>query len=121
MFATFREYLLGKWKSVDAAGLSFCVSPRDPFFFVNVGPGHTGVAITAHVDDILGCGERGVARKVKAYFTRHIGSLGTQETNFNHGDMEIAQQEGYSVTVSRKVFTVGLQLLPMSAELWRQR
>ena len=59
--------------------------------------------------------------KVKVYFTRRFGAMELQGTSFTHASVEISQQGDFPVDIARKVFTHELQLLPASADLWKQR
>ena len=62
-FATLYKYLVGKDKRLKAAGLSLCVLSRDPcLYYVRDDAGHVAGPFATHIDDVLGCGERGITR-----------------------------------------------------------
>ena len=79
------------------------------------------MVFTIHVDDILGCGEKGVTQEVHVCLTRRPGALKLQATDFNHVGSVVAQQRDFAAALARKVSAGELELLPTSAELRNQR
>ena len=94
LYATFHKYLMDKDRSSGAIGLTFRVSEHDPctYYVARVAGPIEGVPwMTAHVDDILWCGESGIMGEVRMRLTKRLGTLEHQETAFAHARSETSQ------------------------------
>ena len=118
---TLHEYLLGTGRSAKAVGSRFRVSSYNPcIFYVSDGTRHSVGAAATHIGDILGCGKCGIMGKVRTYLARRFRAAEIREAAFNHACMGILQRKDFLLTVTQKTRTDELQLLPKSADLWKQ-
>ena len=78
-------------------------------------------APTTHIDDILGCGERGVPSRLQTFLGSRLGEWELQESSFVHLGMDLRQASDYSVRSTKADFSSKLVLSESSPALWAAR
>ena len=88
---------------------------------------HAFSSCTTHIDDItriddlLGCGERGVLQRRGKFLSTRFGLVKVQKDNFTHIGMDVLQKTDGSVEITQKTFTDLLRPIAQSPSLWRDR
>ena len=117
-----KKHLLNSEEYMNKVGSRCQVSNFDPCLFsVFRETGSAVGAFTAHIDDIVGCGEPDVPSKIRQFAEQRFGELKLQESSFLHVGAELAQRSDFSVAVAQDGCTKSLQPLPTSPQLWAAR
>ena len=74
-----------------------------------------------HIDDILGCGLRGISERARRFSEQRFGPLKLQESEFAHVGTELPQGCDFSVGLTQSAFSEGLLPMDTSPTLWANR
>ena len=112
-----KRHMLNSDLSLRNVGLRRQASTCDPcVFFVFRDQGQAVGVFATHIDDILGCGEPDVLRKIWAFSEQRFGARKLQENSSVHVGVELNQEATFSVTLTQAGFTKNLQPVGTSPE-----
>ena len=74
-----------------------------------------------HIDDILGCGLRGISERARRFSEQRFGPLKLQESEVARDGMELSKGGGSSFRLIQSASTEGLMPLDTSPTLWANR
>ena len=117
-----RKNLVNPGESSPSVDLRFEVSSFGPRLFgIFRKSGGSGGAITAHIADILGCGEPDLLLGARGFLQRGLGQLEANEKIFARVGADLPRETNFSATSTQEDFTESPGPLPTSPEMWARR
>ena len=108
-----KKHRLNFEEPMKRAGLRCQVStPAPSLCYVLRKAGSAVGAFTAHMEDILGCGEQDVLNKIRQLSGEQFGKLQLQESSFVHAGLGLSRESDFSVILTQYGFAQNLQPPP---------
>ena len=103
-------------------GMRYQASSLDPCrFFIFHETGKAVGAFTDYIDEILGCGEPDVLRKIRDYLAQRFSESKLQESSLVHVGIESEQDDNFSAPLTQDEFAQNLKPLRTAAQLRASR
>ena len=77
--------------------------------------------ITTRIDDLLGCREQDILRRMEQFSATRFFPVKVQKDNFTHIGMDVPQKDDGSVGITQKNFTDLPCPIATSPSLWKDR